>query len=379
MINGFARAAFLALLPAVAVFGALGIPVLLVLTSIFCIRPSLLRQVVEKPPLFVLVLLVLTALIVGSTTWSSHDSKIQALQIAVMIPVGLMFAAASSAPDARGLTRAAAIAVFAVLGILLSIEAIQLMPLNRAAQPEAPDGELLRNVSRGATVFLALTWAATAALFAYREGWLTRFGLVAIVLGGFVSLQFGQFANTLAFGVGLVAFLAAQAAPRFMLWATSAGLAVWMLAAPWVTPLIGNIPGLADQIPRSWTERIRIWNYAAERIAEQPWIGHGLDAARSPPHTNDIPLHPHSASLHLWFDTGAVGAVLAALLLILGGRELVRLFGDNRFGAAAACATLASLGVVANVSFGLWAEWWMCTLFIAAALVGGMLPLKPRA
>ena len=57
-----------------------------------------------------------------------------------------------------------------------------------------------------------------------------------------------------------------------------------------------------------------------------------------------IPLHPHSGSLQIWYETGAVGAVLAALALLAGGWALARAFKDNRLGAAAAAASLATLG-----------------------------------
>jgi hypothetical protein len=33
---------------------------------------------------------------------------------------------------------------------------------------------------------------------------------------------------------------------------------------------------------------------------------------------------------------------------------------------------LASLGLIANVSYGVWAEWWMATMFGVAALVGSL-------
>jgi hypothetical protein len=380
MPDTVARVVFFTFLPAVAAFGALGIPLFLCIAGVASIRPSLLLAAVEKRPLSIVLLLALTVWVVASSAWSPYPrAPLQALQIAIMVAAGLMFVASATAPSARRFTRALGIGAFVVLGILLSIEALWGMPLNGAGTPGAPVDELLRNVGRGATVLVAITWTAAAALFAYRTATLTAFGIAALALGGFVALQFGQSAHALAFAVGGVVFALALAAPRRMLDGVTGLLAVWTVAAPWVTPTMTSAPHLTEDMPRSWLERIRIWNYTADRIAEQPWIGRGLDAARAPPHTADIPLHPHSASLHLWFDTGVIGAVLAASVLIVGGRALARLFDGNRLGAAGASATIASLGVVANVSYGLWAEWWICTLFVAAALVGALAPLKPRA
>jgi O-antigen ligase len=85
-----------------------------------------------------------------------------------------------------------------------------------------------------------------------------------------------------------------------------------------------------------------------------------------------LPVHPHSASLQIWYETGAVGALLAAGALLTAGLRMSRAYARNRPAAAAACATLASLGLIANVSYGVWAEWWMATMFAVAALVGAL-------
>ncbi|MBC7770255.1 MAG: O-antigen ligase family protein, partial [Phycisphaerales bacterium] len=54
------------------------------------------------------------------------------------------------------------------------------------------------------------------------------------------------------------------------------------------------------------------------------------------------------------------------------GWALSRAFAANRPAAAAAAATLASLGIIANLSFGVWQEWWNATIFVAAALVAAL-------
>lgn len=371
MIGASARAVFFALLPAFAVGGALGVPVLLCLAGALSLRPSLLRQAVENRPAALLLVVGFLALSIASAAWSEHDAGRQALKLAVLAPLGLLFAAGAAAGPR--LTRAGGIAAFAALAVLLAIEAIWALPLNRAAQPEVDPGELLRNVSRGASLCLALTFVAAATLMAHGGRAWTQLGLLALVAGGFVSFQFGQFANTLAFGAGLAAFFAAFVAPRVVVGATIAVLTIWLLAAPFATPLLA---GLFDpeQLPYSWNARLEIWAYVCERIREQLWIGHGLDAARA--HLPEIPVHPHSASLQIWFETGLVGALLGAAALIAGGVALVRAIGRNRVAAAGAAGTLAALGIVANVSFNLWAEWWFATFFIAAGLVGALMDPK---
>jgi O-antigen ligase len=267
----------------------------------------------------------------------------------------------------------------------LATEAVWQMPINRAFQPDTPLGELGRNLSRAGTYLLAISWAVAGGLLATR--WRFRWPLAGALLlaSGALTLPFGQFADVVAFGLGLLVFAAAFALPRLMLLLTSGALALWMLIAPLATPLLIANQRLIDALPLSWAARVGIWRYVCGRILEQPWIGHGLDASRAVTdriqvralNMRAVPLHPHSASLQIWFETGAVGAVLAAATLIAGGIALSRLCADNRPAAAAAAATLASLGLVANVSFGIWQEWWLATMFVAAALTAAI--GSPRA
>jgi O-antigen ligase len=367
VIGGFARAAFFVLLPAIGVGGALGLPVLICLAGAASLRPSLLRQAVESRPAALVLLVLFFALAAMSAAWSEHDAGTQAAKIALLAPLSLLFAAAA-AKDPR-LTQAGTVAAFAVLGVLLAIEAVAGLPFNRAAQPGADLDELGRNVSRAASFLLTLTWGAVGALAA-RPGLTWKLtATAALAAGSFISLQFGQFSNTVGFALGLAAFLAAYAAPRLTLIGVIGGLLLWLAAAPLLTPLLASAVD-PEAMPRSWTERIGIWGYVCDRIWEQPWFGHGLDAARA--HLPAIPVHPHSASLQIWFELGVVGVALAAALLFTGGRELVRRFADNPPAAAAAAGTLTSIGVVANISFNLWAEWWLAAMFLAAGVVGAL-------
>lgn len=367
MIGTIARAVFFVLLPAIGVGGALGLPILLCLAGLVSLRPSLLRQAVESRPWSLLLLIFFLALAVASSLWSEHAAGAQALKVGALAALGLVFAAAAA--QAPRLTRAGAIAAFTVLAALLAIEALGRLPLNLAAQPGGDFDELTRNVSRGASLLLVMTFATAGALLA-RQGvsWKAA-TLAALAAGGFISLQFGQFANAVGFAVGLGLFVAAYALPRLTLIAVFAGLLLWLVAAPFATPLVASAVS-AETLPFSWNARVEIWTYVSERIWEQPWIGHGLDAARA--HLPEIPVHPHSASLQIWFELGIVGVLLAAAVLISAARDLVRRFAENRPAAAAAAGTLGAFGVVANLSFNLWAEWWLAAMFLAAGIVGAL-------
>ena len=154
-----------------------------------------------------------------------------------------------------------------------------------------------------------------------------------------------------------------------------------------VLPLV--LPGLIDAMPDSWRAamppsfewRLQIWSYTGDLIRQQPWFGYGLDASRplngeaevfalgSLHNVEALPMHPHNATLHIWLETGAVGAtLLAGVLVALGGRiaaaqQLSRL---QAVGVAWIVVVYVSLVVF---SYGVWQEWHQGTLALAATSV----------
>lgn len=330
--------------------------------------------------LFLLFFLAFSVWTVTSTIWSPVTDHGQAWRFGGGVVCGLLFAAGAASTQAnRRLTRAAALAGLVVLSVLLIIEAVGDMPLNRMDQPTAETGVLARNPGRGATVLVCLVWAAVAALAGgntlQRYAWR---GLIFVAAA--LSVQFDMAVNAIALGAGLIAFAIGRTAPRFAILALCGGLAAWLLAAPFVTPLLLRDPALLAQLPDSWAIRAEIWRFVCEHIQADPWIGMGLDGARTFEETSTlrgiefslVPLHPHSGTLQIWLETGAVGAGLGALALLAGGWALSQRAVEDRAFAAAAAACIAAIGVTANVSYGAWQEWWVATAFAAAALVASV-------
>jgi O-antigen ligase len=386
-IPDFARAAFFALLPAIAIGGAMALPVLTVIAGLASLRPSLLRQVLEKRPLAIVLLAAFAVWAALSSLWSDWDGP-TAGKVLPLLALGLAFAAAAVANErAARLSIAGALATFAVLAPLLAIEATMDMPLNRIAAPHLPEGELNRNPGRGLVVLLAVTWPCVAALVAAGTPARRIAAGMVVVVGGTLSLQFGQLSTAIGFGVGLIAFAIAFATPALLLRVISAGLAGWMMLAPFLTPLLVSSPRLVEAVPLSWAARIAIWRYTCEQILAQPWIGHGLDAGRAVSdriairglEMRGVPVHPHSASLQIWFETGVVGAALVAALIGFGGWRLARGLEHDKPAAAAAAAVLAMFGLIANVGWSVWQEWWMATLLLTAGLVGAVAARGARA
>ena len=383
----FARAVFFALLPAVAAGGAMGLPVLLSIAGLASLSPGLFRQVLEKRPLVLGLLVAWAAWAAVTSLWSPWDGPTAAKTLALLALALPFIAVAAANEKSAALTLWAAVAAFIVLSLLLGVEAAFDMPLNRGFQPDVADGELNRNPSRGLIVLLSMVWPVIAWLMSRRT---TAYGALAAAVAVVcfsLSLQFDQLATAIGFSAGAFVLAIALFLPRLAILATSFGLALWTLIAPFATPLLVSSPHLIESVPMSWAHRIAIWRYTCARIMEQPWLGHGIDAGRTTTDmltvrglvTRGIPVHPHSASLQIWHDLGLVGALLSAALLAYGGLLLSRAFAHDRYAGAATAAVFTMFGLMANVGWSLWQEWWMATLLLTAALIGALGARAARA
>jgi O-antigen ligase len=383
----FARACFFALLPAAAGSGAMALPLLMGATGVASLRFPRFNQPIEKPSIILILLAAFAGWAAISTLWSPWHGA-TAAKIVPLVALGLVFVSTAGAnAQAARLTLAAATSAFLVTAMLLSIEAFFDLPLNRAAAPGASTFEANQNPARGLVVMLALLWPALAWLLGYGgRARIAAAGAIAVA-GGALSLHFHQLSTAVGFALGFAIFAAAFAAPRVSVSAISWSLAFWMLAAPFLTPLLTTNPRFAEMLQFSAAARIAIWRNVCAQILDRPWFGHGLDAGRAADRVivvrgesmDGIPVHPHSASLQIWYELGVIGAALAAALLAYGGWLLARAYAHDKPAAAAAAATLTMFGFMANVGWSLWQEWWMATLLLSAALVGAVAARGARA
>jgi O-antigen ligase len=154
-------------------------------------------------------------------------------------------------------------------------------------------------------------------------------------------------------------------------------LATWLAVSPFLSTTLADLLRPLT-LPISWATRLDIWRAATTDISAHPLLGAGLGSFRAlsqPRPTAEgmfQALHPHSASLQIWFELGFVGVALGAASLIALTQAGASALRSDRPACAAATATLLSAGVIANVSYGLWEEWWIATLFIAGGMVAAM-------
>jgi len=119
---------------------------------------------------------------------------------------------------------------------------------------------------------------------------------------------------------------------------------------------------------------------AAESGADRRWAfllspaNHHCDDADRPDgialSSQVLPLHSHNAILQVWIELGGVGAALGFGPLIF---VIWRAFRDPAWRTPPAQAmiagTMTAAVSVSLISFGIWQEWFLSGLFIAAAFL----------
>ncbi len=374
---GFGFAALCALLPAAAAGGGMLLAPLQALIGLVAAPTPTTRQRGLDFLKAIAPLLLFALWAAVSVSWSAVPRPEQAGKIIGAAATGALLIAgmgAASATD-RALARAALVAAIIVLCALSAVEAGFDMPLNRIDEPLTDAGILERNPGKGVSILVLLIWGGFASLLSGPR-WKSLLGWALLAATGVLALQFHMATNAVGYLAGAAAFALGWFTPRLAPLVISCGLAAWLLLAPWLTPALLALPHLQERLPLSWRMRGMIWGYARDRIAERPLTGWGLDGARQFGDrilTIDgldfraIPLHPHSFSMHVWLETGAIGTVLMAGAIVAGGIATTRTLGRSRAATAAVCGVIATAGMIWNVSYGAWQEWWIGAVFIALA------------
>jgi len=136
-------------------------------------------------------------------------------------------------------------------------------------------------------------------------------------------------------------------------------------------------------ISDSWEHRVEMWGYVAEKIAEKPIFGHGFDATRTFDRTYSgmksitggeweqtiVSLHPHNAGLHIWSETGAIGAALACLTLFLLRQRLNCVMAGKPDMILPMVGFLAAALTLCTFTYGIWQEWLWGVYFLIGALI----------
>ena len=222
------------------------------------------------------------------------------------------------------------------------------------------------DLAQGGYIVAVVAWPLGVAL------WKRGLWPLALALAAFAPLSaiaVRGVAPTVGLAISLPVFLLALRAGRPAIKILGALAAAHVLAMPFVMLAVeraGLYGRLKAGIWPSWSDRLRIWGFVADRWAQTPVRGAGLDASRAFPAA--IPLHPHNGPLQLWFELGLPGALLGALFWLWLWRRIGDSAARDRLHGATTAATATVFLTISAVSFGLWQEWWLCVGVFAAAL-----------
>jgi len=157
---------------------------------------------------------------------------------------------------------------------------------------------------------------------------------------------------------------------------------VFLLAPAWVGWLGHGVQMLeGNDVPFSTMHRLRIWDFAVDRILEHPFWGWGMDASRvlpegfrqAMPNAELMPLHPHNFILQIWLELGLVGVAVVVMGLGFVALQLARP-ADARL-RAGGMAGMATALMAAAIGYGIWQSWWVAALALSAVL--GRVALTP--
>jgi O-antigen ligase len=220
--------------------------------------------------------------------------------------------------------------------------------------------------ANGALFTLGVAAACVVAIVANKEPVRRVAGILAVLLLGLAVFSLSKTAAVLAVGILVIAIVA----HRLGRWVVLVGTFVVMAAVALTVVLAltnGNLPLLSDELSE---RRTALWREAMAITADEPvfGVGPGIFAQTSPTALADADARwAHSAYLQVGAETGAIGAVLLALVLMWVFGALYRSRQDKRLivigtAAVTALAVHAAIDYVAHFP----------ALVIIAALFAGL-------
>jgi len=389
--GGAALAAAAFLMPGLAVYAPLGVAPLFTVAAVVVLvcdgrrAPAWLRDL--APLAWLLAALSLWA--AASAAWSilPLHSLLEGVRLLALSAGGVLLLGAARAldPRQRALLGIAAIAGTALGAALLLIEGASGAALLRLFLPRGEAVPMTR-FDRGSTVLVLSLWPAALAL-----GRRALLGALLLAVAAAAVLLIPSAAARLALVLAAAAFLVALAWPRLVAGALMAAIVLFAAALPPALPKDRDVVVLHEAAPWvkfSGIHRMMIWRFTADRIADRPWLGWGMDASRALPggDTNlaklypqaglssdatALPLHPHNAALQWRVELGVPGAALAVAIVLWGLWRVTRAAEVTRAARAGALAWSAAALVIGMLSYGAWQAWWLSSLWLTAALYAG--------
>ena len=393
--------ALYALLPPIGIYAALGVAPLLAVTGVVAAVARPRRCWAVAKDLWGLVLALATVGLWGalSALWSilPAHSAFEGVRLLTLSATGLATLAAIGALNAaQRLLLVRVLALSAIVTVVVFAVDLALgEPMLRLLAGLGDSVIPRERFDRGTTVLVLAFWPTALALSRARAR-LVLVGLTVATVAALVIVPSttNRLAAVAAVGVGALALWR----PRFTAAAMAGGIALAALALPAVMPraLPSNEAVVALHHEAPWLKhsalhRLLIWRFTTERIADRPWLGWGMDAARELPGGKSklieslsepvivpdsvaLPLHPHNALLQWRVELGLPGLLLCTALVIGILWRISRSASRPTLAARLACAA-AGL-TIALLGYGVWQAWWLSSLWLASALFMGEPPSR---
>ena len=401
----------------VALFGAGGFSALLALTAIpaaFFVRYRSFGRLAAA----VLALMLWAGI---SSFWSAETDKIMsgdltqgdfginAAGIRMMLTAVAGILVIGAAVRIERSSRNSAVFVLGVIaahGILMLL--MGLLPevaLSAYAPFSDPVKEAPQNILRSANAFFLALPVLLGAAFLLRGPW--RYLGFAVVFG-FGLLTFLLLRSDVAILGSFLILLACCVVVVFQrngFRVLLGGVALAIIASPVVLSAAAPVAVQSElPLPSSTKSRIFAWSLAAQKVAERPVTGHGIEASKEWRETfadepellelmrrstdlthipwekyRILPGHPHNMGLQLWAETGLVGVVLACLILFLMAAALPAPASLGLPVSLAAAGLIGSSFSLFSLSYSLWNEAFWATVVLVAASIVLLSRMKPTS
>ncbi|MEP6342316.1 MAG: O-antigen ligase family protein [Maricaulaceae bacterium] len=385
-INSFIVLFFLMLTPALAHAGGLGMaPLAAIIGGVGWLTVTPLKG--YRPATWMICLLVFLLWAGLTSLWSPYTQEFLLsnpfkLIIGVCLFVGTIKAIAAANNHRPRFLRTLFWIINLLMCGLIIIDSLSGYGLTFLVDPIRADQDVNRrlasaemNLGHSVTILLLfLGVMATSLIQQVKYGWMLAtlyFGLLMVV-SYLAGLAVGLLCTILIF----ITLIASKFAPVLTLKVAIFAAFSSILFAPIIQWLLPFLP--VEKLPLSWEHRVAMWDYTANRIWEAPIWGHGFDAVRTFDDTMKlgladewpiVSLHPHNAGLHIWVETGVIGAVLASLTIFILGRRAVEIAQrSNDFAMACSSFTIA-VTIISVVTYGVWQHWWWASSILAISMI----------
>ena len=385
-INSFVVLFFIGLIPLFAHAGGLGMaPLVAIIGGMGWLAVTSYKELKPSAPIIALFAFLLWAAL--TSLWSPYETdgfltNPIKLLIGVCLFLGVFQAVKAAKSNKPLILRHLFWAINILACGLIIIDILSGYSLTFLVDPIGANEDMNRkrgdaemNIGHSVTILLLFfSVLVTSLVKTNKTGWAWSFLY-------FIGLTWAAYLAGLEVGIltAIVVFItliAAKRAPVHVVRLTLLFVIISILFAPLLQWILPYLP--TESLPLSWQHRVAMWDYTAQRIGEAPFWGHGFDAVRTFDDTMTlgvaeswriVSLHPHNAGLHIWVETGLIGASLASLTLFFIGRKAVDWAKKSSTLAMTISGFIIAVTIISSVTYGVWQDWWWASVIITTAFI----------